>query len=399
MILQQILLASVFFVEILVIATWFRQHVEMRRIRRDGLWVTNRGHTDEENLPSLTVVVPARNEAGRIGECLRSILSQDHPRLGIIIADDRSGDDTAGICRRIAAGDDRLMVHTVTNLPPGWLGKSHALWSAAQQAQSDWLLFLDADCRLLPNGLRSAAVYALERKVDFLSLWPRDGSRGFWEHLLIPLCGAMIVIWYGSRRVNDPKYPHAFANGQFILVHREAYLRFGGHEAVKDAIIEDVPLARCAKAAGLSVLTALGSDIYQVRMYESLREIVRGWRRIYLGVLTRRQLILSMMSILVGSLLPYVMIPIAIATVASPDASGWWRAWLYASVIHLLALLFTSIRFFGLARCRLRYLVFYPLSCLGVLGILGGAFMRSFGCKRVDWRQTTYDVEGATIQG
>ncbi|MFQ5430340.1 MAG: glycosyltransferase [Phycisphaerae bacterium] len=390
-----ILFPLVILIELAVIAVWLWQHVEMRRIRRERLVVETGPRADP--LPSLTVIIPARNESRRITEGLRSVLAQDLPDLRVVVADDRSDDDTAALVRRIAGEDDRFSVHRIDSLPPGWLGKSHALWSAAQEARSEWLLFLDADCRLLPGGLSAALEYAVRRRADMLSLWPRDGGLGFWERLLIPLCGAMIVIWYGTRKINDPACPEAFANGAFILVRRAAYLRAGGHGSVKAAIIEDIPFARHMKAAGHSVLNALGPDVYSVRMYESLSEVVRGWQRIYLGVLTKRQIVLCMLSILVGSLLPFVLLPVSVAGMLR-QADGPWTVLAGLSLAHLAALFATSVRFFSLARCRLRYLWLYPLSCFGVLYILGAALFQSFGRSTVQWRDTTYQVESSTIR-
>jgi len=378
-----------------VIAFWVWQHVEMGRVAREGLRVPVL--TAPNDAPWVTIIVPARDEAARIGGCVRSILDQEYPSLRLIIADDRSIDGTADVARTAASGDPRLSIHRIGELPPGWSGKSHALWDAAQRTDAPWLLFVDADCQLLPGAVGAAIRYASERCVDFLTLWPRDGSIGFWERLLAPLCGAMIVLWYGRRRVNDPAAPDAFANGQFILVRRDAYFSFGGHSKVRDAIIEDIPLARAAKAAGVRVLSALGVDVVMVRMYASLAEIVRGWRRIYVGVLSPGRIGWSIASIVVGSLAPYAVIAFTLPNVLR-GAGGWSAAWLALACAHLVALMITSVRFFSLARCRIRYLWLYPLSCIGVLIILFAALVKSIGQSRIQWRGTTYSVEKSTIR-
>ncbi|MFQ5424662.1 MAG: glycosyltransferase [Phycisphaerae bacterium] len=392
------LLSLALLAETAVIGVWLWQHVEIGRIHREGLRVPSVEADDQtSDCPPLTVIVPARNEAGRIKECIESVLGESIASMQVIVADDRSEDDTAGAVRAAAGGDRRVCLYRIDALPPGWLGKSHALWSAAQTATTEWLLFLDADCRILPGGLRSALRYALDRRLDFLSLWPRDGSVGFWERVLIPLCGAMIVIWYGSRRINDPRFADAFANGQFILVRRDAYLAMGGHAAVRDALIEDIPLARRAKASGLHTHAALGTDIYSVRMYGSLLEVVRGWRRIYVGVLRNHQIVLCVGSILAGSLLPFGLIGACLGPVVR-GAGGWWTVWLIAGLVHLVALVLASLRFFGLARCRLDYLLFYPLSCAGVLAILAAALVQRVRGGAVTWRGTEYRVDTSTIR-
>lgn len=377
-----------------IIVIWLWKHVEMNRIDRDGLRIVNRPIRGP--LPTLTIIVPARNEAFRIGHCVASVLAQDYPGLRLLVVDDRSNDGTAMRVEQAAAGDKRGSVYRIDQLPEGWNGKSHAAWCGAQIADTEWMLFLDADCRLEPGGLASAVNYALEAKADLLSLWPRDSSEGFWERLLVPLCGAMIVIWYGRASATEKRTKRAFANGQFLLIRRASYMLFGGHEAVKKALVEDIPLAQTARDHGLSVRSAIGTDICCVRMYNGLNEVTSGWQRIYLGVLTPMQIFLCAVSILVGSLPPYVVVPVLLWRMPIHDLP-WALGFMLLGALHLIALMATSIRFFSIARCRIRYLLLYPLSCVGVLLILGAAFVRSLGRSKITWRGTSYLVRGSAI--
>lgn len=379
-----------------IIIIWLWQHVEMNRIDREGLRIVNQ--PCHGSLPPLTVIVPAHNEALRIGECVESILSQDYPGLRLVVVDDRSDDGTAVCVEQAARGDRRVRVHRVDQLPDGWNGKSHAAWRGARHVDTEWMLFVDADCRPEPAGIASAVAYALERGADLLSVWPRDGSTGFWERLLVPLCGAMIVIWYGRAGASDKDAKRAFANGQFLLIRREAYRQIGGHETVRQALVEDIPLAQVARNQGLSVLSAIGTDVCRVRMYAGLREVTAGWQRIFLGVLSPSQMVLCAVSILAGSLPPYVEVPLLLRMMPGND-HAWGPIFLALGTLHFLALMATSIRFFSIARCRLRYLLLYPLSCLGVLLILGAAMVRSLGRSEVTWRGTTYRVRGSAICG
>lgn len=380
-------------IQVLVIFVWVWQQFLINAIRRDGL-IVGESPSDVIGEP-ITVIIPARNEASRIGETLGHLLQQDYPNMQAIVADDRSDDGTSGVVLAKAAGDGRVSVLRIDSLPDGWMGKSHAMWRAAQAASTDWLLFIDADCHLLPGGLTRAMEFARRHKADLLSLWPRDGSRGFWEQLLLPLCGAMIVIWYG-RATRGERGKATFANGQFMLVRRDVYSSVDGHASVRDALIEDIPFASRLMDAGHRVISAIGTDVCRVRMYESLSDLVRGWQRIYIGVLRPWQIGLCMVSIVVGSLAPYVLIPICCVQFARGEGVGWAVLGGMA-VIHLAALMATSVRFFSLAQCRLWFLWVYPLSCMGVLGILGSAWARSFGRARVEWRGTRYDVRHARI--
>ncbi|MBX3395571.1 MAG: glycosyltransferase [Phycisphaerae bacterium] len=379
--------------QVAVIFVWIWQHVIMNRARRDGMFVEDDPANSAQE--SLTVIVPARNEATRITDTLQHLLSQDYPDFRIVVVDDRSDDDTAGMVRAAAGGDPRVSVQRIETLPKGWMGKSHAMWCAAQQATTHWLMFVDADCHVLPRGLVNAVHYAGTGTLDMLSIWPRDGSVGFWERLLLPLCGAMIVIWYG-RSARDKDHV-AFANGQFLLVRREVYFSVDGHRAVRDALIEDIPLARRFRAAGFRIASAIGPDICCVRMYASLRELFRGWQRIYIGVLTPLQIALCMASIVVGSLTPFITIPICLSRVLHGGGLVW-QVFCGLGVLHLAMLMTTSVRFFSIARCRIRYLWLYPLSCIGVLLILGAALFKSLRKSNVEWRGTHYQVRRTRIE-
>lgn len=391
---MNVLLSVGAILQAMIIFIWLWQQVEMNRIEREGLRIANRPVRGP--LPDLTIIIPARNEAHRIFDCVASIISQDYPNLRLLVVDDRSDDGTAACVERARAGDERVTVRRIDQLPEGWNGKSHAAWRGAKLADTEWILFLDADCRLESGGLASAVNFALEAKADLLSLWPRDGSEGFWERLLVPLCGAMIVIWYGRANSKEKRTKRAFANGQFLLIRRAAYTLIGGHEAVKEALVEDIPLARIARDHGLSVHSAIGTDICCVRMYNGLHEVISGWQRIYLGVLTPMQIFLCAVSILVGSLPPYVVLPILLLRMPIHD-DPWALRFILLGAMHLIALMATSIRFFSIAGCRLRYLLLYPFSCIGVVLILGAAFVHSLGRSKVIWRGTTYCVRGSTL--
>jgi cellulose synthase/poly-beta-1,6-N-acetylglucosamine synthase-like glycosyltransferase len=276
------------------------------------------------------------------------------------------------------------------------MGKSHACSLGATRARGDWLLFLDADVRLHPGAIRSAVHYAQQHRLDLFSLWLRDGSVGFWERLLVPLCGAMIVIWYGRAAARASPRGRAFANGQFLLIRRNVYESLGGHARVRRALIEDVPLACAAAADGHAVGSAVAPELATVRMYRGLRQTLRGWQRIYLGVLSPAQMLGCIISLLSGSALPIVLLPLAAAFWFHDPQSRWAAAWTILSAAHLAVLTTVSLRFFSLARCRLRYLLLYPLSVVGVLGILLAARAARLSRRRVRGRGPTYDARVLT---
>lgn len=396
-----------------ICGVWALLLVAQLRVRREGLLLRPLvGDLERADaLPSVSVVIPARNEAAALENCLHSVLSQGYPNLSVVVIDDRSEDGTAAIADRIARRDARVQPLRVASLPDGWMGKSHALWSATRQVTADWLLFLDVDCTLGPHAIQTAICEARRRNVEFLSLWPGQAPGNFWEHALIPLCAAIIALWFGAR-----KRP-AFANGQFLLVRRSAYERIGGHRAVRSALIEDIPLAECAARAGVAPWVASGRDLVRVRMYSGLNEIIRGWARIYVGALRSGvKIVLSILWLLFGSLLPYVAIVFLAAALVWPSpfhvqrpphaltavtftGPTWFTqsaTFLLASslcLLHLALMLTASWRFWGMGGCKRAYLLLYPLSTIVVIRILAQAWWWLVVRRQVPWRDRVYTTD------
>lgn len=377
-----------------VILLWLNCHRQIGRARR--LACNARPPASSPGIPPrVTVILAARNESENLEACARSILAQRGVDVRLVIVDDRSTDATGEIARRLATMDDRIEVVRNDSLQSGWMGKTWACALGAARARGEWLLFTDADVRLEPGALSSAVAYAAAKRFDVFSLWPRDDSAGFWERLLVPLCGAMIVIWYGGVASESRPGGAAFANGQFLLVRRQSYEAFGGHAAVRSALIEDVALARAASRHGLRVGSALGADLVRVRMYASLREVVDGWRRIYVGVLSAWQMWGCLASLMVGSALPMVLLPASAILTTCAGATPWRVAWTISSAVQLAVLMSVSVRFFGLARCDRRFLWLYPLSVAGVAFILLAALRTRLLVRRVIWRGTAYRLDSA----
>jgi len=376
-----------------VCSVWGGLILAQLRARRDGVFLRPRSpaHDAQDACPTVCVVIPARNEANALEHCLKNVLAQDYTSLSVVIADDRSEDDTASVAERIARGDWRVRVVHIDELPAGWMGKSHALWIATREVDTDWLLFLDVDCTLEPHAVRTAVGEARRRDVELLTLWPRQASGGFWEHLIIPLCAAIIALWFGSRRRG------AFANGQFLMMTRSAYERIGGHRVVRTALIEDVPLAERAHEGGVRSWVASGRDLLCVRMYDGYTAIIDGWARIYIGALRSSvKLLASILWLAVGSLTPYIVAAILVAArvIDKPhlDASTF-NALLALCVTHLMLMMVASVRFWGMGGCKRVYLLLYPWSVLIVMRILARSAWWLIVRRRVPWRNREYTID------
>ena len=200
-------------------------------------------------LIELTVIVPARDEENCLGACLQSLVSQSEEifKLGkdweLIVVDDHSSDRTAKIAREFS----HVTVMEAGKLEPGWTGKANAIWTAAQHGRGRWLLFTDADTLHEPGNLRRAMHEAERHKAGMLSYSPRQIVRGLAQRSLMPLVFCELALAYPPAKVSDPYQRIAAANGQFLLVEREAYRKLGGHASVADKVLEDVELAYLAK--------------------------------------------------------------------------------------------------------------------------------------------------------
>jgi cellulose synthase/poly-beta-1,6-N-acetylglucosamine synthase-like glycosyltransferase len=228
--------------------------------------------------PSITAIVPVRDEERAIETCVRSLAAQ--PEIAEIrVVNDGSSDRTAEILSRLAAEIPQLRVLQADPLPSGWVGKNHAAWLGAKDASTEWLLFTDADVRHLPGSARLALVLAHGSSASLLSFSPRQLMETWWERAMIPFVFTRLAAQFSYFRVNDPRAPDAAANGQYLLIRTDAYQAIGGHRAVASEVLEDVALAHRAKAAGLILHFAPGAEIAETRMYATFPAMWQGWTK------------------------------------------------------------------------------------------------------------------------
>lgn len=263
------------------------------------------------SLPTISVIIPAYNEADNIVECVAAVLdSTSEPSLEVWVIDDGSSDETLALARQLQAlrGDRRLQVVAGAPRPESerWVGKNWACYQGARRATGDWLLFLDADVRLQPGAIALAARVAVARGLDLLSLLP-GLTCGCWaEWLVQPLMANNLAVGGDYAAVNDRESEVAFAAGPFMCFRRQAYERLGGHQAVRAEVVEDVMLARRVKENGCQLGVYLGTDWVSVRMYRSWGALWEGWtKNLYLGMGRRWQSALK----LAGAMLLIYAVP------------------------------------------------------------------------------------------
>jgi glycosyltransferase involved in cell wall biosynthesis len=231
---------------------------------------------DGPNPPAVSLVVPARNEARNIETAMRSLLAQRWPALEVVAVDDRSEDATGAILDRMSAADPRLTVVHVDALPPGWLGKNHALHLGAAQARGAWILFADADVVMHPELLSRMVRYATDRGYDHVALGPEMRMPGF---LLEAFSTGFVLSFHGFMRpwkARDPRSASFIGIGAFNLVRADVYRRAGGHEPIRLRPDDDIKLGKLLKRSGARQDLVEGTGMASVEWYHSLRELLHG---------------------------------------------------------------------------------------------------------------------------
>lgn len=251
----------------------------------------------------LSVIVPARNEEECLGDCLKSLVAQSDEffKLGrdweILVVDDGSKDGTTAIAQSFP-GVIVLPARLVDGkLEKGWTGKANACATGAEKARGAWLLFTDADTVHEPGNLRRALHEAEKYKVGMLSYSPRQLVSGLWQRTLMPLVFCELALAYPPEKVSNPELRIAAANGQFLLVSREAYRAIGGHESVRGDVLEDVRLAFLAKRRKQRLRFRYAADALSTRMYRTTGAMIEGWTK-NLSLLFGNCLILMMWRLL-----------------------------------------------------------------------------------------------------
>lgn len=295
-----------------------------------------------EQLPSISVVIPAYNEAENIQECVTAVLNSTNlppEQFELWVVDDQSSDETLAIAQALPQelGDPRLKVVAGQSRPLGeaWCGKNWACTQGAEKASNEFLLFIDADTRLQPNGIETALQTAVQGNTALLSCGPGLICDCLAEWLVQPLMFNQLIAAFNFAEVNDPATDAAFAAGPFMLFGRTAYEQLGGHRAVASQIVEDVELARRTKQQGLKLQYVVGTDIVKVRMYRSWSALWEGWtKNLYLGAHRSIGLMLYMaLIVLVVYTLPWVGLAIALVR-AFTSPADWFN---YAALSLALA--------------------------------------------------------------
>lgn len=343
--------------------------------------------------PLVSVIIPARNEALNIERCLTSVLATNYPAVEVIVVDDHSTDGTGAIARRVAEADPsgRVRVLDALPLPPGWFGKQWACHSGARVARGSVLCFTDADTQHGSELLARSVNAQRERGAALFSVAGRQEMVTFWEKVIQPFVFAVLVSRYGGleamSRSTTPR--NKIANGQFLLIRRDAYDRSGGHQAVRAHVAEDLLMAQRFTELGLRAHLVLGRDHLSTRMYTSLGEIRRGWgKNVYaagrdtlpIGPITSRILPFVFPLPALVALVPTVAFVLGATGLAGPGTL------LFGTAAGSVNLLFW-IGVYVFSRLNPLWALLHPLGAVVFAWILAESAWKG---SRVEWKGRAY---------
>lgn len=333
--------------------------------------------------PTLSVIVPARDEGAGIEAALRSLLKSDYPSLEIIAIDDRSNDETGAIMDRVAAADSRLRVIHIQELPEGWLGKNHALHVGATEAAGEVILFTDGDVLFVDDALKRTVSYMQHEEIDHLCLMPRMITGGYWDGALTAYFGFLMTAGTFIWLVPTPLKWVYSGIGAFNLVRADAYRSTGGHESIRLDVLDDVKLGKLMKRFDHRSRILVANRYVQVKWQESAVGVIRGLEKNAFAAVEYSLARLTTVTLfwIVMTLVPYA------AVVAVPG----WQTLGYAAAILLMHASFALMsRLLGGS-----WLVFPVLPIVGI-GMIG-AFWRSAWItlrqRGVKWRDTFYPLD------
>ena len=338
------------------------------------------------NHPRVSIIVPACNEEEDIEQGLSGLLALDYDNYEVIAVNDRSTDRTGEIMERVAASPaahGRLRVVHVTELRPGWLGKSHAMWSAGLQAGGDWLLFTDADVLFKPDVLRRALAYAESENADHVVVFPRIIMKRPGEKMMIAFFQTLFTFGHRPWRVADPDTKDHMGVGAFNLVRRTAYEAVGTYKALRMEVLDDMKLGKVLKNARFRQRNVFGDDLISVRWAKGAMGVVDNLTKNFFAVLSFQwwRTVASVFGLFFLNLGPFL---------------GIWLAHGWARVPYVVALGSMFLIYLGMSfksSIPPYYFLLHPVSTMMFEYTLIRSMVLTLRNDGVTWRGTKYPLE------
>jgi len=339
-----------------------------------------------EGSPRVSIIVPARNEQDHIEATLVRLLHLDYANYEVFAVNDRSVDRTGDVMDQVAAtpaAHARLKVIHIDELPSGWLGKAHAMWTAANHASGDWLLFTDADVLFRPDSLRRALAYAETERADHFVLFPRMIMQGPGERMMIAFFQSLFVFGHRPWRVANSKAKDHMGVGAFNLVRRQVYEAVGTYRALRMEVLDDMKLGKLIKEAGYAQRNAFGEDLISLRWARGALGVVDNLTKNFFAILSFQwwRALASVVALAFLNLGPFLGVWLA---------HGWARA---GYVLALLSLFAIYVGMSGKSDIRPYYFFLHPIATALFMYTLLRSMILTLGRGGVTWRGTFYPLE------
>ncbi len=363
---------------------WLGALVRTAKGRGDQRFRVGADAPPPERPERVAIIIPARNEESNIGPCVEHALAQDHPQTRVFVLDDGSTDRTPEILKRYA---DRITIIQGGGgpLPEGWLGKPWACQRAAEHAarsdfDPEWMLFIDADVRVHPHAVAGALGYAQRSGQAMVSGLGQMDTVSFWEEVLQPMIAGLILAGNPIDKVNDPERrpDRPLANGQFILLRRDAWQAVGGHAAVARDVVDDVGMASAVTKAGFPYHLVFMRSLFSCRMYDSFGAVWEGWtKNLFAGVGRSWARVAGV----AGFMFAYILLPWLLLLPAAAGLLGPpWSTWSVACVLAMqIARIYLDITF----ERPLRYGLLMPIGAALTMALFINSGLRA---KTATWK-------------
>jgi len=345
---------------------------------------------DSGQVPRVSIIVPARNEGEHIESALLSLLQLDYPDYEVIAIDDRSDDGTGAILDRLRtqweerreASHHLLKVLHISELPPGWLGKTHAMWQAGKQATGDWLLFTDADVVYRADALRRAMVYAERERADHLVLFPTMVMKSPGERMMIAFFQSQFVFARRPWKAADPKSRDAIGVGAFNLIRRKVYQRIGGYERMRLEVLDDMRLGELVKQEGFRQRMAFGRGLLRLRWVFGAMGMVQNLTKNGFAILKYNVwfALLAIGGVLLLNVAPFVGVLFA------PGSARLG----FLAALATIALIYVGMSWYS--DISPAYVVLHPIGAVLFCYALARSATLTLRHGGVDWRGTTYPL-------
>jgi len=344
--------------------------------------------------PRISVIVPARNEERDIERTLTQLLELDYDNYEVIAVNDRSTDQTGEIMEGVLKsphfsqrtremGRPVLRVIHHCELPAGWLGKTHAMWTAANEATGEWLLFTDADVLFKPDSLRRAMAYAEAENADHVVLFPQMIMKRPGEYMMIAFFQTMFVFGHRPWKVADPKSKDHMGVGAFNLIRRSAYEAVGTYEALRMEVLDDMKLGKVVKNAGFAQRNVFGRDLISIRWARGARGVVDNLTKNFFAVLSFQwpRTLISAFGLAFLNLMPFIGVCVA---------HGWERL-PYGIALASMFLIYLGMSWHS--RVPAYYFALHPVSTVLFVYILLRSMFYTLSNDGIVWRGTKYPLE------